>query len=492
VNGLDRADDRHGALVPLPRLCDKASMITAESGPFVVTAAQMRAAEAAAIAAGIPALTLMERAAAAAARAILAHHPAARATILCGPGNNGGDGWGIACHLSEAGVEVTVAADAPPASEPAATMARRWTGSVVPLQDAPPAPLLIDALFGTGLVRPLSGPVQAALDRLRGHAADIVAVDIVSGIHADTGAALGRPLPATRTISFAAAKPGHVLGAGGSLAGVLEVMDIGVPLASQMHLTARPHLGALPHDTHKHARGHVLVVEGASGGAAGLAGVAALRTGAGLVTIAGDGTALPALALMRRADAAAFPLLADPRLKVVVIGPGMDVGLGGGLDGGARGRDWLRRLLGGKRPLVIDAGALALLDGGPIGAPAVLTPHEGEFVRLFGPIGADRIAAVQAAARAVEAVVLLKGPASIIAAPDGRVAINAHASPFLATAGSGDVLAGMIGSLMAQGLGPFEAAQAAAWLHGEAGRRLGPGGIADDLVGLIPAVLASL
>uniref|UniRef100_UPI0013DD7695 NAD(P)H-hydrate dehydratase n=1 Tax=Sandarakinorhabdus rubra TaxID=2672568 RepID=UPI0013DD7695 len=212
--------------------------------------------------------------------------------------------------------------------------------------------------------------------------------------------------------------------------------------------------------------------------------LAALRIGAGLVTLAGDGGALPALALMRRCDAAALPLLDDPRLKSVVIGPGLATD--------ARAQDLLRRLRDGQRPLVIDAGALALLDGGALGCPAVLTPHEGEFIRLFGGIGVDRIAAVQAAARQVGAVVLLKGASSIIAGPDGRVAINAHASPWLATAGSGDVLAGMIGGLLAQGLDPFAAAQAAAWLHGEAGRRLGPGGIADDLVALIPAVLASL
>lgn len=459
-------------------------MIACQPGPPILSAAQMRAAEAAAIAAGTTALTLMERAAAGAARAILAHHPASSATVLCGPGNNGGDGWGIACLLAEAGVAVTVAAEALPASEPAATMARRWAGQVVPLIEAPPAPLIIDALFGTGLARPLPDGVQAALDRLRDHPATMVAIDIVSGVQADTGAALGRPLPATRTISFAAAKPGHVLGAGGALAGVLEVVDIGISTPGECRLTARPRLLPLPRDTHKYARGHVLVVEGDLGGAAALAGLAALRAGAGLVTLAGNGTHLPALALMRQRDEEAFALLDDARLKSVVIGPG--------LGSEARANGWLRRLRGGPRALVIDAGALALLDGGPIGSPAVLTPHEGEFVRLFGPIGDDRIAAVQAAARAVAAVVLLKGAASIIAAPDGRVAINNHAAPWLATAGSGDVLAGMIGSLLAQGLPPFEAAQVAAWLHGEGGRRLGPGGIADDLVALLPAVLAGL
>jgi ADP-dependent NAD(P)H-hydrate dehydratase / NAD(P)H-hydrate epimerase len=240
----------------------------------------------------------------------------------------------------------------------------------------------------------------------------------------------------------------------------------------------------LTRDTHKYARGSVLVVEADLGGAASLAGLAALRMGAGMVTLAGEGTTLPALALMRRTDAAAFPMLADPRLRSVVIGPG--------LGDEARGRDWLRRLIGGPRALVIDAGALGLLDGAPIGCPAVLTPHEGEFTRLFGPPGHDRVAAVRAAARAVDAVVLLKGAATIIAAPDGRAAINAHAAPWLATAGAGDVLAGMIGSLLAQGLAPFEAAQVAAWLHGEAGQQLGPGGIADDLVALLPTVLASL
>ena len=459
-------------------------MIIPESGPPVLTATAMRAAEQAAIAAGTPALTLMERAAAAAARAILAHHPSSSATILCGPGNNGGDGYGIAQLLTASGMDVTVAADALPIGEPAATMAARWSGRVVPLREAPPAPLLVDALFGTGLARPLADGVQAALDRLRGHSATVIAIDITSGLDSDTGAALGRPLPAARTISFAAAKPGHVLGAGGALTGMLEVVDIGIPVNSQIALTARPRLVPLPHDVHKYARGHALVVEGGLGGAAALAGLAALRVGAGLVTLAGEGASLPALALMRRTDAAAWPLLADRRLKAVLIGPG--------LEPDARAKDWLRRLLGGSRPLVIDAGALALLDGGPIGSPAVLTPHEGEFARLFGPIGNDRIAAVQAAARQVDAVVLLKGSASIIAAPDGRVAINAHASSWLATAGSGDVLAGMVAGLLAQGLAPFEAAQAAAWLHGEAGRQLGPGGIADDLVALLPPVLHSL
>ncbi len=459
-------------------------MFVCQPGPPVVTAAQMRAAEAAVTAGGVPALELMERAAAGSARIILRHSPDTAVTILCGPGNNGGDGYGIACRLAEAGLQVTVAADAPPVSEPAATMARRWRGPVVPLIDAPPAPLIVDALFGTGLTRPLSPVVQATLDRLRDVDAQVVAVDMVSGVDADTGRALGRPLAANRTISFAAAKPGQLLGEGGALAGALEIVDIGIPVPSDCRLTAAPRLLRLPRDTHKYARGHVLVVEGDQGGAAALAGLAALRTGAGLVTLAGQGTMLPALALMRRNDTDALKLLDDSRLKTMVIGPGLSDDM--------RGRDWLARLRAGKRPLVIDAGGLRLLDGGPIGAPAVLTPHEGEFTALFGAPADDRIAAVRVAARACDAVVLLKGPATIIAAPDGRIAVNTHASPLLATAGAGDVLAGMIAACLAQGLPPFEAAQVAAWLHGDAGQRLGPGGIADDLVALLPAVLAGL
>jgi len=464
-------------------------MLKPDSGPTIVSAATMRAAEAAAIAAGTSALTLMERAAQGAARAIMAYAPARRATVLCGPGNNGGDGYGIAVALAEAGVAVTVAADAPPVAEPAATMARRWNGPVVPLAEAPAAPLIVDALFGTGLARPLPESAQAALDRLQGNCSGggrVVAIDIVSGLVADTGKALGRVLPAELTLTFGAAKPGHVLGEGAFVTGRLAVVDIGIAIASPLAFTARPRIEGPGRDVHKYARGWVMVVEGTPGhgGASGLAGLAALRTGAGLVTLAGEGGPMPALALMRRNDDEAAALLTDKRLGAVVIGPGMEAD--------ARARGWLKRLSWAGKSLVIDAGALRLLPRGPIGAPAVLTPHEGEFSQLFGPVGDDRLGAVQAAARTSDAVVLLKGAATIIAAPDGRTAINAHAGPFLATAGSGDVLAGMIAALIAQGLPLFEAAQAAAWLHGEAGLRLGPGGIADDLVASLPAVLGSL
>jgi hydroxyethylthiazole kinase-like uncharacterized protein yjeF len=467
-------------------------MLTAATTPLLTPEA-MRAAEDAAIAAGTPALLLMERAAAAAALAIRRFCPASEALVLCGPGNNGGDGYGVAIALAAAGVMVTVAADSPPASEPAATMAARWTGPLVPLSAARPAPLLVDALFGTGLSRPLPPAAQAALGACRG-SGTVVAIDIASGVDAATGAALGEPLPADLTVTFGALKPGHVLGTGRQASGRLITADIGVPVESALTLVQPPRLTGLAPDVHKYRRGAVLVIEGAAdrGGAARLTALATLRAGAGLVTLAGPGQGVPADAIMRRTDAEARAMLTDPRLTAIAIGPG--------LPADPRGEDWLLTLLAGTTPLVLDAGALALNPGGQGlpkrlangTAPLVLTPHEGEFTRLFGAPGPDRIAATRAAAARSNAAVLLKGPQSIIAAPDGRAAVNAHAGLWLATAGSGDALTGIIAALLAQGHPPFEAACMAAWLHGDTGMRGGPGLIADDIPALLPQVLAAL
>ena len=459
----------------------------------VLTPAEMRVAEANAIAAGLPTLLLMERAAAAAALAIRQFCPRRSALVLCGPGNNGGDGYGVASALRAAGVAVRVAADSPPTGEPAATLAARWHGPVEPLASAAPAPLIIDALYGTGLVRRIGDTVQAAIDRLRDSAATVVAIDIASGVDALTGVAVGRPLAADLTVTFGAAKRGHILGAGRRLAGRLVVADIGVEVPAVLRLVGKPIAVVLPTDTHKFRRGSIVVIAGdsARGGAARLTALAALRTGAGLVTMIGDSEA-PVDAIMRRSDGDAGAILADPRTSAIAIGPG--------LADSQRSRDWLVRVLAGRTPVVADAGALALAFGQPgeaalfaaATAPLVLTPHDGEFVRLFGPIGGDRISAVQAAAALAKSVVLLKGAETIIAAPDGRVAINIHASPWLATAGSGDVLTGIIAALLGNGLAPFEAAQAGAWLHGDAGIRGGAGLIADDIVALLPIVLGAL
>jgi hydroxyethylthiazole kinase-like uncharacterized protein yjeF len=468
-------------------------MLTFVAGPPLLSPDAMRAAEAAAIAGGAPARLLMERAAAAAAAAIRAFCPTGEAMVLCGPGNNGGDGYGVALALAGSGVRVSVAADSPPSGDPAAALAALWRGPVIPLTQARGAPLVIDALFGTGLSRPLPAAAQAALEACRG-TGSVVALDIASGIDAATGAALGTPLPADLTVAFGAQKPGHVLGQGRRVSGRVVTADIGVSAASNLHLVAPPRLTGLAADVHKYRRGAVLVVEGEPrhGGAARLTALAALRTGAGVVTLAGHGHDVPADAIMQRSDAEARAMLADPRLTAIAIGPG--------LADAPRGQDWLMTLLAGTTPLVVDAGALGINLGGQgvaarfaaASAPLVLTPHEGEFTRIFGAPGADRIAAVRAAAVAARAVVLLKGAETIIAAPDGRAAINTHAALWLATAGSGDVLTGIVAGLLAQGHAPFEAACMAAWLHGDAGHRGGPGLIADDIPALLPHVFAGL
>lgn len=465
-------------------------MLTLRTGATVLSAAEMRAAEAAAIAGGVSAETLMDRAAAAATLAIRRFAPTGSALVLCGPGNNGGDGFGVAARLQAAGVNVQVAAAAPPLSEPAASFAARWAGPVVPLADAALAPLIVDALFGTGLTRPLGAEVQALLDRLRGCGATIVALDVPSGIDSDTGAAFGRPLPADLCIAFGAAKRGHLLGAGRRASGRLVVADIGIAVPdAQVRHVAAPQLCPPADDTHKYQRGGVLVIAGSAVGAARLTALCALRAGAGAVTLVGGDDMPPADAIMSATDPAALALLGTGKVRGVAFGPGVA--------DNQRSRDWLVRLLAGSTPLVLDAGALALFDGpqdlfARSVAPMVLTPHAGEFARLFGPVEPDPVAAVQAAAVVSGALVLLKGRETIIAAPDGRVAINTHATPWLATAGSGDALTGIIAALLAQGMAPFEAAQAGAWLHGDAGLRGGAGMIADDIGRLLPAVLAGL
>ena len=462
-------------------------MLHLPPAPPLLSPAQMRAAEAEAIANGTPALRLMERASHAAVAAIMAFAPRRHALVLAGPGNNGGDGYGVALALAAAGVHVEVAALAPPARSPAADMAARWTGPVLALDEAGPAPLIIDALFGTGQDRPMPEAAVKALARLA-PGATLVALDIVSNLDAGTGEILGPVQPADLTISFGAAKPGHVLGHGPALTGRLVTADIGLALPDTgLALVPRPRRLPLARTLHKHARGGVLVIGGTRAGAARLAASAALRGGAGLVTLIGPDDRLPLDAVMHRPDEEGRALLADPRTRAIVAGPG--------LEDSTRTRNWLARLLASEVPLVLDAGALALLTPEMLAsahAPRVLTPHDGEFRALFGKAGPDRVTAVRAAAARTGAVVLLKGPHTLIGTPDGRVLVNTHAGPALATAGSGDVLAGLIAALVAQGQPLFEAAAAAAWLHGEAGLSSPAGLVADDLPALIAAALDRL
>ncbi len=460
-----------------------------------------------AIATGVPGTVLMEHAGRAVTDAICQRWTARPVVVLCGPGNNGGDGFVAARLLAEHGwpVRLALLGERSALKGDAAHHAALWTGPVEPLtpECVDGAGLVVDALFGAGLSRPLGGVAAETLRRVR---APLIAVDTPSGVHGSTGAVEGYAPQAALTVTFFRGKPGHWLYPGRGLCGELAVAEIGIPANVLQQI--RPHtwrntpslwrvrdVGA---DDHKYRRGHCLVASGVMPGAARLAAHAALRAGAGLVSVAAPADALAGLATLPAAvilrpcpNLPAFAVLAgEPRVTGIVIGPGA------GADGRTR-RRVLAALTAGKAT-VIDADGLSAFAATPdrlfkalAEADAVLTPHEGEFRRLFPDIEGDKLARTRAAAARADAVVLLKGPDTVIAAPDGRAAINANAPPWLATAGSGDVLSGIIGSLLAQGLPPFEAAAAGAWLHGAAAGAHGPGLIADDLSGCLPAALAA-
>ncbi len=464
----------------------------------LLTPTEMAAADAAAIAAGIPGTALMAAAGMAIARAARRRFRPTRTLVLAGPGNNGGDGYVAARLLEGWGWPVAVAALAPPrAGSDAAWAAAQWRGPMRPFApaEAARAGLVIDAVFGAGLTRPVAGEVAAMLAAVT---APILAVDVPSGIDGATGEVRGTAPQATLTVTFFRRKPGHLLQPGRDHCGEVLCADIGLPGAVLASIGARcwrntPALWRLPRPdgaTHKHSRGQVTILGGATmPGAARLAAAAARRAGAGLVTIA---TAPIAAALFRAAapgllvtEAPLAELLADPRRKVWLLGPG--------LEPGEATRAALRALRGAGRQVVGDAGALGACAGMPdaLAGLAVITPHEGEFARLFGARGTDKLAATRAAAARLGTVVLLKGADTVIAAPDGRAAINANAPPSLATGGTGDVLAGVIAALLAQGMAPFEASCAAAWLHGDAASRHGPGLIAEDLIPQLAAAMES-
>ncbi|QYE34264.1 NAD(P)H-hydrate dehydratase [Polymorphobacter sp. PAMC 29334] len=462
--------------------------------PPVLDAGEMRAAEAALFAGGIDPLDLMERAGAAAARAVLAFASPRDVVVACGTGNNGGDGYVAARHLAIAGVAVRVAATGEPATANARAMAARWGGAVEPIASAKPANVLVDAVFGIGLSRPVEPGLAGELARLAAAAHVVVALDVPSGLFTDDGG--GESIAADLTVSFGALKPVHLLAA--ARCGRVVVADIGIDASrARTWGTAPPPSFEPAADSYKYARGAVLTLGGPAGqgGAARLAARAALRGGAGLSMIACPAGALAENAarldavMVREADdaAAVTALLARHRFAAIAAGPGLG-------DGRAR----LGAVLASGLPLVLDADVFTLFAGDPAGlaaalaGPAVLTPHEGEFVRLFGDLPGSRLDRVRAAAAKVGAVVLLKGAATVIAAPDGRAAINTHATPWLATAGSGDVLTGVIAACLAQGYDAFDAACAGAWLHGDAGRRCGAGLIAEDLPEAVAAALAGL
>lgn len=488
----------------------------------VLTTQQMAMADRVAIAAGTPGIELMERAGRAVADTVLKRAAGGGSvTLLCGPGNNGGDGFVAARLLREQGltVRVVLPGGADGFKGDAAIALERWAGPVEPLSALGPAQssIFVDALFGAGLTRPLSGAFAEAAALLNDTGCPVIAVDMPSGVSGDTGRSEGVAVRATETVTFFRLKPGHLLQPGRPLCGPVTVADIGIPARAALAAigpTAFCNAPALwrqawpEHraDTHKFRRGAVAVLAGGIGGvgAPRLGARAALRIGAGLATILCEPEALAAHAtrgpdaLMQRAVPDRTVLeafLRDRRVSAILAGPAL------GLD--RRALDLTSAVIESDRPSVLDADALTALSGLSDGGArrlharrgeTVLTPHEGEFQRLFGKEAAivaeaSKLQRAREAATLSGAVIVYKGPDTVIAAPDGCAAINMTGSAALATAGSGDVLAGLIAGLLAQGMPAFEASCAAVWLHGLAGERLGMGLIADDLPEVIPSLL---
>lgn len=467
----------------------------------LLLAGEMRAAEAHWFAAGHDSFALMERAGAEAARVALAMlagaPPEALVVVYAGPGNNGGDGFVVARLLAERGFAVRVVETAGPRRGDAARARDAWLAVRIEAGDGPPA-LVVDALFGIGLARPLTGEVAEMVARINAAPCPVLAIDVPSGIDSDTGAVRGVAVQATATVTFHTAKPGHLLLPGRVHTGALHVADIGLTDAT-VHLHENgPGLWAWPApdpSASKYARGGALVWCGPPWmtAPARLAAYGALRAGAGAALIAG-----PASSLAVAATQVTAPILADAEdaAEVAALWQGRKwraacVGPGGGPSAGAVAEAVLQAARA-ETTVVLDADALTAFAGDRVRlgalvhsskAAVILTPHEGEFAALFPDLAGSKLARAGEAARATGAVVILKGADTVIAAPDGRAAINGNAPPWLATAGSGDALAGFVTGLAAQGLPAFEAAAAGVFLHGAVAQALGPGLVADDLAG---------
>ena len=489
----------------------------------VLTTAEMEQADRLAIAGGTSGFALMLRAGQAVAEAAVELVEQGPILVVAGRGNNGGDGFVAASELVARGRDVSVIqlGDRDTLQGDAALAAKGWKGPVLPCHPAAvgtPA-LIIDALFGAGLNRGIKGDPHDVIEAMNATGVPVLSVDLASGIDGSTGEVMGIAVRAAETVTFFRRKPGHLLLPGRLYCGRVRLVDIGIDAGVLDEIGPRcfenvPKLwrGTFPVpkiDGHKYARGHAVVVSGdlAATGAARLAARGALRAGAGLVTLASprDALAVNASALtavmVRAVDNREefAELLADKRLNACVIGPGSGIG--------ERTREFVRVALSAGKGLVLDADALTSFADAPDhlfesvkSSPdrrIVLTPHEGEFPRLFSDMSnkhplRSKLERVRAAAERSGAVVLLKGPDTVVAAPDGRAAISGNAPPWLATAGAGDVLAGMITGFLAQGVPGFEAACMGTWMHGEAGSEAGPGLIAEDLPEVLPAVFRRL
>ncbi len=477
----------------------------------LLSVAQMTEADRAAVAAGTPGSVLMQNAGDAVAAEIVRRWSPRPVSVLCGPGNNGGDGFVVAASLARSGwpVRLALLGRREELRGDARASAMHWEAAVGELNAGAidGAEVIVDALFGSGLNRPLDGRVADVLATAARRGVPLVAVDVPSGVMGDSGAS-GGAVPAVCTVTFARKKPGHVLLPGRDLCGEVVVADIGIPAAVIDSLRVdtwenhpglwRELLPRLKSSANKYTRGHALVCGGyPMTGAARMAARAAARAGAGLTTIAVPEIAFPVYAasltsvmvhpLKHSGDLA--HLLSDPRFTACLIGPGA------GADDATF--DAARELLRWARPVVLDADAITVFASRSaelaqaIRGPCVMTPHDGEFARVFHALG-DRLARARAAARQCGAVMVLKGADTVVAAPDGRAIINSNAPASLATAGSGDVLSGLILGLLAQGLDAFMAAAAGVWMHGAAAAAFGPGLLAEDLPDLLPAVLRGL
>jgi ADP-dependent NAD(P)H-hydrate dehydratase / NAD(P)H-hydrate epimerase len=489
----------------------------------VLTTAEMGRADQLTIAAGTPGFALMLSAGQAVAEAAMDLVEEGPVVVVAGRGNNGGDGFVAAAELAARGREVSVIllCERDSLQGDAASAARGWKFPVLPFNPQAigrPA-LIIDALFGAGLNRPVKEEPHDMIEAINANGAPVLSVDLPSGINGDTGAVMGVAVRATETVTFFRRKPGHLLLPGRIYCGRVRLADIGINPGVLEEIRPRT-FENIPQfwrnsfpvpriDGHKYARGHAVVVSGdlAATGAARMAARGALRAGAGLVTVASprDALAVNATALtavmVRSIDTPVefAELWTDKRLNTCVVGPGAGVG--------DRTRDFVVTALSAKRNLVVDADALTSFADAPDhlfeaikishDPQVVLTPHEGEFPRLFSDIsnkhpGRSKLERVRAAAERSAAIVLLKGPDTVVASPDGRATIASNAPPWLATAGAGDVLAGMIAGMLAQGVAAFEAASIAVWMHGEAAGEAGPGLIAEDLPEVLPAVFRHL
>lgn len=493
----------------------------------VLSPAEMAEADRRAVAAGpFDGARLMRNAGQAVGAVVLARYPAAkRVHVLCGPGNNGGDGYVVARLLREAGVTVSLwASGTPRPGSDAALVVQACPLEARRLADfmAGDGSVIVDALYGAGLSKPLAGEAARAVEIVTAKKLPVVAVDLPSGVSGDSGQVLGSAFRAEVTVTFARRKPGHLLLPGRNLCGEVVLADIGISDAVVEGLGTKTFengtglwLAGFPKpavDTHKYRRGHVNVFSGgpSATGAARLSAMAAARSGAGAVTVLSPGSAMQVNAahltsiMLRKVDdeAALAKVLGDGRPAAFVLGPGFGVG--------EKARTFALAVLGdgqgakeGVVGLVLDADGITSFEDHPASlfitagakeaAKLVMTPHEGEFTRLFSGLAKDdtlsKLDKAREAARRSHAVVVYKGADTVIAAPDGRAAINANAVPWLATAGSGDVLAGLVAGLLVQGMPAFEAACAAVWMHAEAGSRFGAGLIAEDLpLALVPVL----